>query len=224
MAKIVFKHGGVVDKFIGDAVMAVWGNFRSDGVDTDARNAVAAATEMLDCLAELNQKWVAAGSAPFEIGIGLNHGEVIFAMMGSEEKQEMTVIGDPVNQAARLEGLTKKFGVGIIIGEQVAGFVKEEFTLRSLGPVRTKGKEQTAELFGVLGRASAKADDAMEHKMEWMRAYHAALEAFRDGDLATAEAGFRLCQSQDPSDRVCALYLEHIAAGEQGRVLTMTEK
>ncbi len=140
MAKIVFKHGGVVDKFIGDAVMAVWGNFRSDGVDVDARKAVAAATEMHERLAELNQKWVAAGSKPFEIGIGLNHGEVIFAMMGSEEKQEMTVIGDPVNQAARLEGLTKKFGSGIIIGEHIAEFVKEDFNLRSLGSGAHQGQ------------------------------------------------------------------------------------
>ena len=224
MAEVVFKHHGVVDKFIGDAVMAVWGNIRSEGVEVDARNAVAAAVEMLERLDELNRNWVGAGREPFAIGIGLNHGESIFAMMGSERKQEMTVIGDPVNQAARLEGLTKKFGVGIIVGEQVAEYVKSDFHLRSLGPVRTKGKEEAAELFGVLGRKSATADRALAEKLEWVEEYHKALEAFQKGDDRAAEAQFQKCQSDDPSDLVCALYLEHLAKHDADRALRMTEK
>ncbi|MGI9244955.1 MAG: adenylate/guanylate cyclase domain-containing protein, partial [Verrucomicrobiales bacterium] len=224
MAEVVFKHGGVVDKFIGDAVMAVWGNFHSEGVEADARNATAAASEMLDRLAELNQKWAAAGLEPFEIGIGLNHGEAIFAMMGSEQKQEMTVIGDPVNQAARLEGLTKKFGVGIIVGEQVAEYAGSDFNLRSLGSVRTKGKEQTAELFGVLGASAAAPDPSKAEEMEWVESFHAALETFRSGDFQLAESQFRDCQSKNSDDRVCALYLAHIAAGETDKSLTMFEK
>ena len=192
-----------------------------DGVDTDARNAVAAATEMLECLAELNQRWVAAGSAPFEIGIGLNHGEVIFAMMGSEQKQEMTVIGDPVNQAARLESLTKKFGQGIIVGEQVARYLEGQFLLRSLGKVRTMGKEEAEELAGVLGEAGA---ELAEGEPEWLVTYPEALAAFQAGDLQQAEGSFRGCLDQRPGDLTCAMYLDSIARGDRGGVLVMTGK
>jgi adenylate cyclase len=224
MANVVFKHGGVVDKFIGDAVMAVWGNYSSAGVEVDARRAAAAAVEMLDRLAELNEEWRAAGREPFEIGIGINHGEALFAMMGSEQKQEMTVIGDPVNQAARLEGLTKKFGVKIVIGESVAEFVKTDFNLRSFGAVRTKGKDRAAELFSIVYRLPNEPRAALDQEMEWVRSFHAALGMFRKGDFASAETQFRRCQSEVPNDPVCELYLEHIAAGEQDRVLTMSEK
>ena len=218
MGKIVFEYGGVVDKFIGDAVMAVWGNLHSDGPEMDSRNAVAAAVAMQEQLALLNQKWQAEGRDPFEIGIGLNHGEAIFGMMGSEQKQEMTVIGDPVNQAARLEGLTKKFGQGIIVGTSVAEFVHGEFPLRSLGKVRTMGKKEAEELSGVLLGAE---DEAA---MDWMRRYHEALEAYRRGDLDAAGDAFESCSADRPEDPAVAMYLEAIAQGERSGVLVMTGK
>ena len=221
MGQIVFQHGGVVDKFIGDAVMAVWGNLRSQGPEADTRNAVAAAVAMRRRLVELNQKWRAAGREPFEIGIGLNHGDAIFGMMGSEQKQEMTVIGDPVNQAARLESLTKKFGQGIIVGEQVARYLEGQFLLRSLGKVRTMGKEEAEELAGVLGEAGA---ELAEGEAEWLVKYREALAAFQAGDLEQAEASFRGCLDQRPGDLTCAMYLDSIARGDRGGVLVMTGK
>ncbi len=219
MCKVVFKYGGVVDKFIGDAVMAVWGNIKSEGPEQDARNAVSAAVEMLEKLEGLNAKWAAEGIEPYAIGIGLNHGEVIFGQMGSEEKQEMTVIGDPVNQAARLEGLTKKFGEGIVIGDRVADFLDDKFKLRAIGAIRTKGKTEAAKLYGVRGNTMSEED------ADWMRRYHAGLEAFENGDVPAAAEIFRVCAAEKPDDLVCHMYLEVIDAGETtGGALTMKEK
>jgi adenylate cyclase len=218
MCKVVFNHGGVVDKFIGDAVMAVWGNIKSEGSEQDARNAVAAAVEMQDRLDTLNAKWASDGIDPYAIGIGLNHGEVIFGLMGSEEKQEMTVIGDPVNQAARLESLTKKFGEGIVIGEKVADFLGDRFKLRCIGAIRTKGKTEAAKLYGVRGSVSAEDED-------WMRRYHTGLEAFEKGDVPAAGEIFKVCAEEKPDDLVCHMYLDVIESGEtEGGALTMREK
>ena len=86
MGRIVFENSGVVDKFIGDAVMGVWGLLQADREDDDARSAVAAAVAMQRSLIDLNAKWAEEGREPFRIGIGLNHGDVIFGMMGSGKR------------------------------------------------------------------------------------------------------------------------------------------
>jgi len=218
MGKIVHQHGGMVDKFIGDAVMAVWGNVQSRGPEEDSRSAVRAAVAMQERLAEMNAKWEAAGREGFEIGIGLNHGEAIFGLMGSEQKQEMTVIGDPVNQAARLEGLTKKFGLGIVLGPRVAKFVYGDFELRSLGKVRTAGKTEAEELAAVIEGA----DDTAQ--ADWVRRYHEALAAFERGENETARVAFQNCAEEQPGDLAVQLYLDAIAGGETGGVLVMSGK
>jgi adenylate cyclase len=218
MGEIVFKHRGVVDKFIGDAVMAVWGNLRSEGVEKDTLNAVAAAVEMQQRLSELNAKWAEDGLEPYVIGIGLNQGHVIFGMMGSEQKQEMTVIGDAVNQAARLEGLTKKFGMEVIVGPRVAKYVSGKFSLRSLGKVRTMGKKEAEELFGV------SPENQDEAQVDWARRYHEALAAFNDGNLEVARVAFESCMADQPGDLTTKMYLDAIARGDSGGVLVMTGK
>ncbi|MGI9241675.1 MAG: adenylate/guanylate cyclase domain-containing protein, partial [Verrucomicrobiales bacterium] len=221
MGEIVFEHGGVVDKFIGDAVMAVWGNLRSQGPEEDTRNAVAAAVAMRRRLDQLNEGWRAKGREPFAIGIGLNHGDAIFGMMGSEQKQEMTVIGDPVNQAARLEGLTKKFALGIIVGARVVDYLEDDFVLRSLGKVRTMGKEEAEELAGVIGETES---ELSSEELEWLAHYGRALAAFQAGEIEEAETLFRACADARPDDPACQMYLESIARGDRGGVLVMTGK
>ena len=221
MVELVFEHGGMVDKFIGDAVMAVWGNLHTEGAREDSRAAVATAVAMQKRLAELNEGWRQRGFEPFEVGIGLNHGEAIFGMMGSEHKQEMTVIGDPVNQAARLESLTKKFGVPIVVGARVAEYVRDQFALRSLGKVQTLGKREAEELSAVVGGQD---EDAVIAQASWLRRYHAALEAFERGDLDAAKGGFDVCQEERADDRTVAMYLDAITDGAEGRVLVMKDK
>ncbi|MEM9479336.1 MAG: adenylate/guanylate cyclase domain-containing protein [Verrucomicrobiota bacterium] len=221
MVEIVEKHNGIVDKFIGDAVMAVWNPVESLGAEQDAKNAVAAATEMHEKLDELNQKWLAEKRDAFAIGIGLNFGEAIFGQMGSEGKQELTVIGDPVNQAARLEGLTKKFGSKTLISESVAQYTDKEFRLRSLGDIQTKGKSEAAALFSVIGKQE---EVLPPDEAAFLELYETGLEAFRAGRVGEAKEIFEKCLEDRPDDVPAKLFLEEIEFGTEGGVLVMREK
>jgi adenylate cyclase len=221
MGKIVFVNSGVVDKFIGDAVMGVWGLMQANREEDDARSAVAAAVAMQRRLRELNAKWAEEGREPFHIGIGLNHGDVIFGMMGSEEKEEMTVIGDAVNQAARIEGLTKKFGQEIIIGPRVADKMDGLVPLRPLGRIRTLGKEEAEELFAVLCEPTG---DQSASQEDWLKRCNSGLEAFRVGDLEVAREHLQACHNDRPDDLTCSIYLEAIERGDDHGDLILTGK
>ncbi|MGJ8644688.1 MAG: CHASE2 domain-containing protein [Luteolibacter sp.] len=221
MGRIVFENQGVVDKFIGDAVMGVWGLMQADREVDDARSAVAAAVAMQRRLRELNAKWAEEGREPFHIGIGLNHGDVIFGMMGSEEKEEMTVIGDAVNQAARIEGLTKKFGQEIIIGPRVAEKMDGLVPLRSLGRIRTFGKDEAEELFAVLTELPGEQTAAQE---DWLNRYNSGLKAYQVGDLEKAREDLQACHNEKPDDLTCSIYLEAIERGDDHGDLVLTGK
>ena len=136
MVDCVFAHGGTLDKFIGDAVMAVWGNARSAGAAGDARNAVACALAMREALVRLNAQWNAAGRPELRIGIGLNSGEVVCGNIGSASRMEFTVIGDPVNMAWRLQDYTKIVGTDIVLGDPVVALLGSEFPTEPLEPCR----------------------------------------------------------------------------------------
>ena len=151
MVECVFRFGGTLDKFIGDAVMAVWGNTRSDGVRTDAVNAVSAALAMREELARLNKDWAARGLPPLRIGVALNHGEVVVGNIGSPQRMEFTVIGDAVNISWKLQELTKDLGADLIVGESVMALVIEEFDLRPLGQAKIRSLPQPVEIFEVRG-------------------------------------------------------------------------
>jgi adenylate cyclase len=111
---------GPLDKFIGDAIMAVWGNVRSFGMAQDAKNCARAALAMRRELRQLNQKWREEGRMGLGMGIGINQGEVVVGNIGSHERMDPTVIGDSVNLASRLEGLTRIYGVDIL-GRRLSG-------------------------------------------------------------------------------------------------------
>ncbi|MEY2562332.1 MAG: adenylate cyclase [Verrucomicrobiota bacterium] len=151
MVECVFRFGGTLDKFIGDAVMAVWGNTRSEGVRDDAANAVRAALAMRQELARLNESWAARGLPPLRIGVAVNHGEVVVGNIGSPQRMEFTVIGDAVNISWKLQELTKELDAELIVGENVMTLVIEEFEMRPLGAARIKGVPQPLEIFEVLG-------------------------------------------------------------------------
>ena len=131
---------GVVDKFIGDAVMAVYGTPTSVGIKEDAWRAVLTAYEMRLKLAELHQGWATRGLAPLKFGIGLNHGEVFCGNIGSPKRMEYTVIGDPVNVASRVEGLNKDFGTDILLTESVYALVKDRVEVTPMNATAVKGR------------------------------------------------------------------------------------
>lgn len=149
MVAIVFRNQGTLDKFIGDAVMAVWGTVVSDGPSGDCRRSVQAALDMLAEVEQLRRRWHEQARAELQLGIGLNHGPAVFGNIGSEEKMEPTVIGDAVNLASRLEGLTKQYGVPLILSESVALHVRGSVPLRTIDTVRVKGRSEPVTVYTV---------------------------------------------------------------------------
>lgn len=179
MVECVFRHEGTLDKFIGDAVMAVWGNVRVRTEREDAVSAVRTALDMLEALERLNAMWRARGVAELHIGIGLNHGEVIVGNMGAPSRKEFTVIGDAVNLASRLEGTTKEYGLALVVGERVAELAGGDFVVQPVDFIRVKGKTRPVAIFTVRRARTA-----------GLAAYEAALTDYRAGRFAEARAGF----------------------------------
>lgn len=149
MVECIHAHGGTLHKFIGDAVMAVWGDIGSQGEVEDARRAGRAARAMMKRLEELNTGWSATGAHTLRMGIGLNSGRVVVGNVGSPQRMEFTVIGDAVNLAARLESMTKSLGVDILVGQAVAGLLGPEFRVTPKGEVAIKGKAATVPVFAL---------------------------------------------------------------------------
>jgi adenylate cyclase len=149
MTDVIFKYDGIVDKFIGDGILAYWGAFTPG--KNHALLAAQASLEMLEKLEELNQKWTSEGRKTLRIGIGINTGNVVFGNIGRGRKMEFTVIGDPVNLASRLEGLNKDFGTSIIISEFTYNQLGESARVRPLGSVKVKGKTIETAVFELKG-------------------------------------------------------------------------
>ena len=149
MVESILTHRGVVDKFIGDAIMAVFGAPRPEF--EDPLRAVRAALEMRDRLAAINDGFRARGLPEIRTGIGLHYGQVVAGNMGHSERMEYTVIGDTVNVASRLEGLTKELGVGIIISGQLYEFVKGEVEAERMKSVKVKGRAEEVVVYRVIG-------------------------------------------------------------------------
>jgi adenylate cyclase len=207
MVNIVFKHEGTLDKFIGDAVMAQWGAISSSGTESDARRAVATAIAMRKALTRLNPGWLARGMTEINIGIGINHGSALVGNIGAEVKKEVTAIGDTVNVASRLEGVTKQYGVDLCIGEAVAPLVREVFVLRSLDLILMQGKTKPQEIFTVL-----KEREAGDGDPPWLAMHEEAIRCYRGRDFAEAERLWREVLAQCPGDSVAEVFLERCAA------------
>jgi adenylate cyclase len=141
--EIIFRHGGTLDKFIGDAIMAFWG--APVGDPDHARHAVAAAIEMSQALERFKQEVSELGHA-FDIGIGLNSGPAVVGFIGSNDRLDYTAIGDTVNLASRIEGETK--GVArVLIAESTMRAAGDAFEYRDKGEHHVKGREQAVRLF-----------------------------------------------------------------------------
>lgn len=149
MVAVVTQEGGVVDKYIGDAIMAVFG--APVPKEDDAVRAVRAAIRMRKALAALNEKLVARGTQAIRTGIGLHTGEVIAGNIGSEERMEYTVIGDAVNLASRLESSTKEIGCDILISEDTYKLLDEDFDCRPVREITVKGRNKPVMVYEVKG-------------------------------------------------------------------------
>lgn len=149
MVAIINKHGGVVDKFIGDAIMAVWG--APNKSTNDEENAVMACLEMRIALYHLNDQRILKSLPPIVIGIGLHSGHVVSGAIGSSERMEYTVIGDTVNTASRIEASTKSFGSDLLISEETQSRLSDKFITEIAGKVQVQGKAEALTLYKVNG-------------------------------------------------------------------------
>lgn len=187
MVATVFQRKGAVDKFIGDVMMAVWGRFRDDPREAeladDACQAVDAALAMRAELAMLDAGWRAKNMTELSIGISIHQGEAVVGEIGSQERAELTAIGDCVNLGSRLEGATKEYGLDLLISDAVEQRAAARFICRPVDLVRVKGESKPVEVFTVLGPREMARPAGLDHFEEGMRRYRAgsfeeALQAF----------------------------------------------
>jgi len=157
MTDIIFRNEGIVDKFIGDGIMAHWGAFTPDR--PNALLAARASLEMMERLRELNHAWEADGHPTLDIGIGLNTAEVIFGNVGTGKKVDFTVIGDGVNLAARLESANKEYHTHIILSEATLRELGDVADVRPLGSIVVKGKTVGVQIFELTGLAAQAAQE-----------------------------------------------------------------
>jgi len=153
MVHVVFEHRGTLDKFVGDAVMALFGAPLDD--PAHAEHAVQAALAMLKELEELNRRWTAESRPTLAIGVGVNTGDMVAGNIGSESIMSYTVIGDAVNLGSRLESLNKQYGTSVIISDATRERLQGRYDIRALGDVVVKGKSQPVAIFEVKEAAGA---------------------------------------------------------------------
>jgi class 3 adenylate cyclase/HAMP domain-containing protein len=203
MVEVIAGNSGVVDKYIGDAIMAFYG--APVPSEHSAHDAVMTAFQMRTALEDFNDWQKTKGRAPFQIGIAVNHGPVTVGNIGSDRKMDYTVIGDMVNVASRVEGLTKVYRQPILITESVRRYVRGVFPVRMVDRVQVKGRER--------GLAIWTTQPSVTHEEEeaW-KLYHAALLNYYGRDFTTAKGQIRRAAEMMPGDYLCELFVERIDA------------
>ncbi len=203
MVDVVFAHDGILDKYIGDAVMAVFGSpFKTD---RDADNAVAVANRMMTKLADLNLRRRERGADDIRIGVGISSGEVIAGNIGSLKRMEYTVIGDRVNLAPRLEAANKHYGTQILLSEYTVAELKHPARLRELDRLRVRGRIEPLTIYEALDFHT---DDSFPHMAETLEAFAAGLAAYRQQHWRQAISAFQSAIGANPMDHPSLIYLD----------------
>lgn len=201
MTDIIFNQKGVVDKFIGDAIMAFWGAPLKD--DNQENQAVFTALEMFKNLKKFNDE--NKNKPKIKIGIGLNTGEVIVGNLGSKQRFDYTVIGDDVNLASRIESLTKFYDVEILISEKTKENLSDKFLLQYIDTVMVKGKNQAVRLFQVLDYK----DKVSDLELKYLDKYNQAIELYLKKDWVKAEK-ILLVLKKNKTSKILDIYLDRI--------------
>jgi len=204
MTRVIHKNRGTIDKYMGDAIMSFWGAPLADS--EHARHALYAAMEMMGELKIMQQEFKQRGWPDVNIGIGLNTGNMNVGNMGSEFRMAYTVLGDAVNLGSRLEGLTKNYGVNIIVSETTRAEIPE-FVFRELDLVRVKGKNEPVAIFEPIGHNN----DLEKSVTSELRAYKQALKNFRAQSWDKAELDFFNLTRLDPDRLLYQVYLDRVA-------------
>ena len=204
LSRVIYKYRGTIDKYMGDCIMAFWGAPLHD--PAHARNAILAGIEMQQTLHALQPYFKQRGWPEIRVGVGINTGKVSVGNMGSEIRVAYTVMGDAVNLASRLEGITKQYGVDIIVGEQTREAVPD-FVYRELDQVRVKGKDKPVAIYQPLGLHGA-VDKAV---LEELKMFQQALRMYRAQDWDGADVQLYNLQRMAPQTRLYQVYAERIA-------------
>ena len=200
MADVVFRHDGVLAQYAGDAIEAFW-NAPMDQAD-HARRACLTALDMVAALATLRPQFEARGWVHLDLGVGINTGQMVVGNMGSKDRLIYTAVGDPVNVAARLEGLSKEYGVRIVVGEATVAAEPQTFVYRLLDLVAVKGRSEPLRCFEVMARSGA-LDAAGERRRA---RYHEALDLYHARRWADALRLLDELGGEAPADGPIALY------------------
>lgn len=213
MTNAVLDNGGMLDKYIGDAVMAFF-NAPVD-IKDHADASCLCALEMIEKLDELNEELLLEGIDPIRIGIGINTADVVVGNMGSDTRFNYTVIGDGVNLASRVEGLTKNYGVDILITEFTVAKISDKFIYREIESVKVKGKDEAVLLYQLMPNT--------KKSRKIKKLYNEALSVYKSGDFKAAEILFTsLVEEYD--DNPSKYFLVHIRDEQPWGVHRMTTK
>lgn len=201
---IIFQNNGTVDKYVGDMVMAFWGAPLED--HAHRTNAVAAALEILEKAEQLHEQFPKQGFPAINIGIGVNTGMMNVGDMGSVFRRAYTVLGDSVNLGSRLEGLTKFYGVKLLVGEDTHKGL-DAYLCRLIDRVKVKGKDRAVNAYEPLCKKS----EASAQLSAQVAQYHVALEYYFAQDWDIASEKFTMLRALDPESLLYEVYLQRIA-------------
>ena len=202
MEPVIRTHHGFVDKYNGDAIMALF--------PTTANDAVDGAIAMLKQLTNYNLQRTREGAQPIRIGLGLNTGTLMLGTVGGPGRMDSTVISDAVNLAARLEGLTKRFGASLLMSEYTLRELHNDaqYHIRFLGKVQVKGKNQAVAVYEIY---DGDADELLDIKMKTTANFEEGLCYYFAGEFAEAAVMFKNVLKENPTDKTAKLYLERAA-------------
>jgi adenylate cyclase len=193
------RHRGIVDKYIGDAIMAFFGAPVAHA--DDAFRAVMSGFEMLDSVREFNAGQISKGRPPFRFGVGISYGDVTLGNIGSEKKMDYTIIGDEVNVASRLEGLTKQYKEELIVSESVAEFLGGNIPCRQIDKVRVMGRKEPLRIF-------APHRDLSDAEVEAWNIHQDALDLYYKRDFQEAKKAFEQVLHILPEDVCAAIFAQ----------------
>jgi len=208
MTGIIYEHGGTVDKYIGDAIMAFWGAPLRD--PDHALHAVQAATAMRKRMVSLSREMAERGYPDLKIGVGINSGPMRVGNMGSRYRVAYTVMGDAVNLASRLEGLTRQYGIWLIAGQETRERING-FAWRELDLVRVKGKDQPVAIFEPCGETSA----LDENYLCDITMFNRVVQAYRAQRWDEAAMLLAKLMSWKPDRKLYTIYQERIGQYQQ---------
>jgi adenylate cyclase len=218
MTEIIIKNEGLVDKYMGDAIMAFWGAPLE--LPSHAKRACSSSLEMIEKLQELQQKWKKEDIPSFDIGIGINSGEAIVGNMGSLNRLDYTALGDTVNIASRLEGLNKIYGTNIILGEHTYNLVNDDFEARKLDTVRVWGKQEPIIIYELISLKKK----SIKIQRDFVSLYEAGLDLYFSKEWKKAIISFQgaLELMDDSASRIfisrCHKFLKNPPPGDWDHV------